>query len=152
MSVLKELKEVRAEITKYVSVKAGSHDSQLCFKLSSNKEAFRFKYNLDHSDFIKHLEKEYRVKEVSIVDSNYCYLRFQPEVAFFSSKGIKLTLGEFLYITKNDKLTKSFIETHNIVEGSYFVGCNSVGALLRVAIWLKPYKSKFWIEMRKFAF
>ena len=147
-SVSDGLIKFRKLLTKYFNVKDGD---ELGLIIVTNSEANAKKLNevISDNNLVKSIEKEFKVKVETNCIGKELNVKFNPDGYVFNSDNVKLTLNEFLYVTKDLKKLNSFLTEYNLDETSEIsLGCSSLQALIKFCSALKMYKNKFFVCSR----
>lgn len=149
-SLLDKLLEFRKIIVKHFNVRQGTHDSLLIMECSSNQGASELKKALDSLKYVKHLERSFRLTFKAFVEGKSVYSEFTPSTPIFTYKDLKLSLSEFLYVSKDKKTLNTFISNNNLkLEDDISFGCASSTALTNLSYMFRKYKDRLFVEMVK---
>ena len=139
----------RKTLTKYFNVREGV-SSNLIVVTNSDKGAERLNELLVSNCFVKGIEREFKVKVESFCNGKELQVEFNPLECIFESDSTRLTLNEFLYVTKDVKTLEEYLTENNLNEESDIkLGSNSVQALIKFCMVLSKYKDRFFVEMCK---
>lgn len=147
-SIKDELVKFRKTITKNYNVRIGEHDSLLVIECNNHKGALKLKELLDSWNYVKHLERSLNLTFQSTVENNSVCAEFIPNKPVFVYNNLKLSLSEFLYVTKDSRILDKFIARNNLKDvNSVLLGSNSCTAIGNLSYALRRYKDRLYVEM-----
>jgi hypothetical protein len=149
-SLKDELLWYRKLITKNFNVRQGTHNSLLIMDCNSNQGAMQLNKALHSLEYVKHLERSFRLTFKSFVEGKSVCSEFTPSTPIFTYKDLKLSLSEFLYVSKDSKTLEKFISDNNLkLEDNITFGSDSNIALINLSCSFKEYKDRLFVEMIK---
>lgn len=126
------------------------NSSDLIIVTKSKESAERLNKIISNNPFIKQLEREFKVDINSFVNDKEFHIGFKPNGYIFRTNNVKLTLNEFLYVSKDLNTLNDFLNKYDIKESSEIqLGSPSLQALTKFCITLNKYKNMMFIEMKK---
>ena len=148
-SLANEIISFRKLLVRYFNVREGN-SSNLIIITKSKENAERLNKVISNNTFIEHLEKEFKVKINSFCNDKELNVEFKPNDYIFRTNNVKLTLNEFLYVSKNNDTLNDFLNKYNLNENSKIqLGSFSVQAITKFCNVLSRYKNMIFVEMKK---
>lgn len=141
-----KLMNLRKILLRRFNASQGSTDSILKIKCNSKVGVTQLQKLLEDSRVFKRVQREYRVTPKFTENGLFLQLEFEPNSPILKWDNSKLSLSQFLKVSKNKETLQDFITKNNLENKTISLGSPSVQSILDICTFLSRFKNRLFVD------